>query len=451
MNALRDGDASKASPVGDGELDGVFANFRRYPRIALAVSGGADSLALMRLAHAWSARTDNAPGFTVLTVDHGLRAASAMEAEWVKSQAAELGLAHHTLAWESAKPVTGIQAKARAARYTLMSEYCRKHDISALATAHTAEDQAETLLMRLGRGSGVDGLSGIAQRSTMGALDILRPLLDVPRSRLVAWLMAQGQHWVDDPSNDDEHYERVRIRHALKSAHGLGLSAEALALSARRLRRARDALNEMTMRFLRDALTTHEAGYGEIRLPVLFGAPEEIALKCLSHMARTFGRGGDGEPPRMSQLEAAYATLRRDGRGVTLCGCRFALCRGSLLAMREFGRMELRPIEINAGDCVWWDGRFTVSLRGSASPSDTSKKLILRALGIDGLAAVSRLRGRLTGLPRVVALTVPSLWQGDSLRYVPFVDWIDDGVPFGWLVDCDVKFRSVEPPTPDCQ
>lgn len=444
MTAFRDGDASTASPVGDGELDGPFAAFHGYCRIALAVSGGADSMALMRLAHAWWTRADHAPSFVVLTVDHGLRAAAATEAEWVKSQAAALGLTHHTLIWTGSKPATGVQAKARAARYALMTAFCREHAIPALATAHTADDQAETLIMRLARGSGVDGLSAMAARSAAAGVDILRPLLGLPRVRLVAGLLAHGQSWVEDPSNDDEHYERVRVRRGLRHAAGLGLSSEALALAARRLQRARDALEDVTGRFLREALISNDAGYGEIALTALFGAPEEIALRALSRVACAFG--GRSDPPRLSKLEAVYAALRRGGRGATLSGCRFAVRRGALLAAREFGRMEAEAMPLRAGDCVLWDRRFAVRLSAREdSAGGAAEQFKLRPLGPDGVATVARLRGTLGVIPRVAAVALPSLWQGDRLVHVPFVEW-REGAPADWLAGCEVKFVGADWP-----
>jgi tRNA(Ile)-lysidine synthase len=452
MNAPRDGEASTAAPVSDGEQDTLFAGFRRYPRIALAVSGGADSIALMRLAHAWAAWGIDAPRFTVLTVDHGLRAAAASEAEWVKSQAAAFGLEHHTLVWEGAKPATGVQAKARAARYSLLCGFCRERGIPAIATAHTADDQAETLLMRLRRGSGIDGLAGMAGRSRLNGVDLLRPLLGVSRARLVAWLHAHGQHWVDDPSNDDDHYERVRVRRSLASARdGLGLSAQALALSAARLRRARDAIEEMTTRFLCGALIVHEAGYGEIALTALHEAPGEIALQSLGRMACIFGRPAG--PLRMTKLEAVHALLRAGGRGATLGGCRFAIRQGALLAVREFGRMKGDAIPLRAGDAVLWDGRFTVAwphFDAACLPGAVTTELTLRSLGSDGLTALARAGGNCGTVPRIAALALPSLWCGESPRYAPFVVW-PKGAPPEWLADCEARFIGTDTPGADRQ
>ena len=411
----------------------------RYPRIALAVSGGADSMALMRLAHAWTQRgtaTGTAPRLIILTVDHGLRAAAAEEAETVKRAAAALGLDHHTLVWDGPKPATGIQAKARAARYALLCDACRTHCIPALATAHTADDQAETLVMRLARGSGLDGLAGIASVSTTDGIEIQRPLLGTTRARLVATLTAFGQSWIDDPSNDDEHYERVRVRQSLCAVPApLGLTTEALALSAHRLRRARDAIEATTTTLLRSALTVHAAGFGEIAQAALFDAPNEIAIKALARLANTFGR--HTEPLRMIKLESAYALLRAGSRGTTLGGCRLLPRRGKLLAVREFGRMDTAPMRLPPEGPISWDERFTI-----APPPTCRAAFDLRPLGRDGLDAIKKVGGSFGDIPRIAALTLPSLWQDAEIRYAHCAVWSDGGMPRGWLADCGVNFAN---------
>ena len=200
-------------PIRPDELDGLFARFAALGPSALAVSGGSDSTALMVLFADWlRERGRPIQDCTVLTVDHGLRSTSADEARAVAALAAELGYRHATLAWEGSKPRAGIQAAARAARYRLMGGYMRAHGIRLLLTAHTRDDQAETLLMRLARGSGLDGLAAIPSLSRLGERGpgdnadgdrrwIGRPFLDVPKACLRATLEERGVRWMEDPSN----------------------------------------------------------------------------------------------------------------------------------------------------------------------------------------------------------------------------------------------------------
>ncbi|HTU57198.1 MAG TPA: tRNA lysidine(34) synthetase TilS, partial [Polyangiales bacterium] len=250
------------APLTDDEIRALFEPFLDVPA-AVAVSGGADSMALMRIAQRAltlvpplleSLEQPERPRLIVLTVDHGLRTGSAEDAAWVASQAEVAGLPCHVLRWEGAKPAQGIQAAARIARYRLMHEAlieeARPHDgrQRVLLTAHHFEDQAETFLMRLARGSGIDGLSAMQSTALIATgvdgaqLAIHRPLLHMPKSRLIATLREAGISWREDPSNDRNDFERVRVRKALASLSELGITGEAIARSTRRLSRARTSI-----------------------------------------------------------------------------------------------------------------------------------------------------------------------------------------------------------------
>ena len=173
----------------------------------------------------------------------------------------ELGLAHAVLVWQrEGSPSAALQARARAARYDLMAAYCHANGIPALVTAHHLDDQAETFLMRLKRGSGLDGLAAIPARGAWAGIAVLRPLLDVPKARLVATLDAAGIAFVSDPSNSDPRFERARVRGSSDAFAALGLTPEALALSARRLRRAREALDHEAARFPRGPQRDERSG-----------------------------------------------------------------------------------------------------------------------------------------------------------------------------------------------
>ena len=217
--------------IGDAALLSAFAPLEAYPNAALAVSGGPDSMALMHLAVRWLNLKGRKPAsIAVLTVDHGLRPEAAEEAAFVATRAAGLGFAHATLAWAGQKPKTGIQAAAREARYGLMTAYCREHGIGCLVTAHTEDDQAETFLMRLRRGSGLDGLAAMAAVSDRGGVTIVRPLLGLSKARLTAYLRSLGVPFASDPSNSNASFERVRLRHAMKALAAAGIARPALGL-----------------------------------------------------------------------------------------------------------------------------------------------------------------------------------------------------------------------------
>jgi tRNA(Ile)-lysidine synthase len=204
--------------------------------LAVAVSGGADSLALLLLA-----RDAYGPRVRALTVDHGLRSDSRDEAAGVAALCAGLGVAHATLRWEGAKPAANVQAAAREARYGLMADWCRGEGVAWLATAHHADDQAETLLMRLARGAGLGGLAGVRSRRDLGGVTLLRPLLAARRRELAAVVAAAGLPAVDDPANRDDRYDRTRARRLLAADDWL--DAERVAASAAHLADAEAALD----------------------------------------------------------------------------------------------------------------------------------------------------------------------------------------------------------------
>jgi tRNA(Ile)-lysidine synthase len=422
--------ASVAAPLAGEDIDALFADWTAYPHIALAVSGGADSMALMILAHAWLARTNRPPLLTILTVDHRLRTEAAGEAALVKHQAEGLGLSHQTLAWSGPKPRADLQAAARAARYGLMLDFCRGAGIAALATAHTAEDQAETLLMRLARGSGVDGLAAISPISMRGDIALLRPLLGLSRMRLEATLLERGVIWIEDPSNHDKRLERVRVREALRAGGPLRLMPEQLACSARRLDRARTALDGMTGDFLGGALQIHPAGYGELPLAVLREAPEEIGVRAITCLAQLFG--GGQRAVRLARVEALHHVLTGTSpRTATLGGCVFAPRGQRLRVRREYGRIDPARLPLSPAGDVIWDGRFIIKAPNPAG-------LSVGALGPDGVAQL-RADGGSIKLPAQIAHSLPALWHEERLVFAPFAVFAEHPLA-GWRKDASAVF-----------
>jgi tRNA(Ile)-lysidine synthase len=282
-------------------------------RLGVAVSGGPDSLALLLLAAA--AR----PGeVEAATVDHGLRPESADEARHVASVCAAVGCPHSILKVKVAGGGEGVQGEARRARYAALSGWMRERDIPALLTAHHQDDQAETLVMRLLRGSGVSGLAGIRASLPFpaGGGRILRPLLCWRRAELAAIVEASGVEPVDDPSNRDEAYDRIRIRRRLADTQWLDPAA--LARSAAALAEAEEALETMAQRLL-DERASPEGD--NVRLDV-DGLPAELLRRLVTACLR---RVAPGAAPRGEQVGALIARLTA-GETATLAGVR---CAGS--------------------------------------------------------------------------------------------------------------------------
>ncbi|WP_262694925.1 tRNA lysidine(34) synthetase TilS [Kordiimonas aquimaris] len=323
-------------------------------RIAVAVSGGADSLALTLLLKAHF-------DVVALTVDHGLREDAAAEAECVHKSLTGLGVKHHTLRWlhHGEIPKANVQAQAREARYGLMADWCESEDISYLLTAHHENDQAETLLLRLARGSGIYGLAAMeAVRAISPRVKIVRPLLDVGKDQIVAALKARNISWIEDPSNQSDAFERVKARKMLESQPLEGLTTERLAATARRLRRTREAMQFYENEWLGKAAIFYDAGYAELNKEHLKSAPVEVVLRGLTSLLRFAGGGDYG--PRFEKLERLLsALLSPEFTGHTLGGVRFVRSKGNvILIVREIAAAEA-PVQIQHN--VFWDKRFDVS------------------------------------------------------------------------------------------
>jgi tRNA(Ile)-lysidine synthase len=291
---------------------------------AVGVSGGGDSLALMLLLGHW-AKAKGLPLPAVLSVDHGLRPGSHKEGERVRKLAAAAGLAAHVLAWKGAKPDSDIEAEARAARYALMGRWCADHRCPALYVAHTLEDQAETFLLRLGRGSGLDGLAGMQPISPLpipelGQIRLVRPLLEFRRDELREFLKAQRMEWLDDPMNADPRFGRARLRTAWPALQELGLLPERVAGAATHLARARAALEAMTEDFLRRGARFDDNGatLDPLRLKML---PREVGLRALAAVLSRVS--GEEYRPRFDSLERLFDAILSGSLagGGTLHGC----------------------------------------------------------------------------------------------------------------------------------
>ncbi len=400
-----------AKPISRHEADRLLARLLRFPRLALAVSGGPDSLALMHLVAGWRGA---ARAVSVLTVDHALRAGSREEAETVSAGAHALGFPHRILTWRHGPVEARIQARAREARYSLMADYCAAHDIPALVTAHHLDDCAETFLMRLARGSGLDGLAAIPEEGSWAGLTLLRPLLDVPKARLVATVCAAGIPFVTDPSNADPRFERTQLRGAMQTLEGLGLTAEAIALSAKRLRRARVSLDADTDRFLETCEERSPAGYVSVDLEALFGTSEEIALRTLQRLVGAVG--GAFEPARLAKFEALLEAMKTDPtKAHTLGGCQVVPHAGRLYGFREMRKRGLPVLHLRPGERTLWDNRFRIALSTEAAGPIT-----VQALGEEGLGA---LKDRLpASVPRLAARALPACWRDGELLGVPDFD-----------------------------
>ena len=385
--------------------------FERAPHLAVAVSGGPDSLALALLLAEWTHSRNGR--LDALTVDHRLRPESTAEAEQVGRWLAHLpGVTHRILAWSDAKPGTGIQAAAREARYRLLADYCREQAILHLCVAHHRDDQTETHRLRAAHGSGAMGLAGMSAIRPLDGVRLLRPLLGVAKSELLALLTARGQSWIEDPSNRNPAFERVRLRATAET----GTDAHDAA-ALHRLGLERQRLEGEATSILARTLTLHASGWAELDLDAVAGGdpPGRLAfgwlLQCL---------GGNDYPVADARRGEALARLRSEaGADFTLGGCHLR-CRGPRLEIhRDWGAIRHR-IAADPGTRALWDGRFDVLLPAQVSPHSG---LTIARLGEAGLRQLGRVGHALTGcgIPEPARKALPALWQGDRLVAAPLL------------------------------
>ena len=388
-----------AAPVDERAFEALMqplGPFEPAPRIAVAVSGGSDSLALCLLAARWA----RARGGTVfaLTVDHGLRPESGAEAAQVKRWLAARAVSHRTLRWTGAPPTGATQAEARAARFALLTGWCRRTGVLHLLLGHQREDQAGTALQRLVHGSGIEGLAAMAPvrlavEPAGSGVRLLRPLLSVPRGALTATLAERDQPWLDDPTNRDTRHMRPRLAAALAQLGPEGLSAARMARVAARAADDRAALDRLCTDLLAASAHPAPAGFVALDLEVLRGTPPALASRALGRVVTTVS--GAPHPPRLERLERlARRLLGDDVKAATLGGCRVVpQGDGRVVVCREpVAASEV--LSLHPGGSALWDRRFVVSLGRSARPG----RYVVRRLGTDGLA-LARAAARTAGKP----------------------------------------------------
>ncbi len=427
---MSDKPRSQSSLFEAAGLEKIFAPLRDHSGCVIAVSGGADSLALLHAAARWREAVCPHVTMHVVTVDHGLRAAAFDEARFAAEVSALLNLPHKILKWRGEKPLAGIQNAARSARYSLMRDYAVANGLGAIVTAHTLEDQAETLMMRLARGSGLDGLAGMAAVSRFGETEIIRPFLNISKSRLKAFLRSIGEGWIEDPSNQDVRFERVRIRRALALLRKQGFDTRALALSARRLGRARESAALAVSALAASALQVFPEGWARLDMAALKAAPLETAIGVMSRILAGFG--GGARPARLSKIEALCDMLLKADTGKwTLGGCELRLSGQKLTVMREAGRTSGASLVLSPGEALIWDGRFKVKVVGGEQP------VRVCALGASGL----RLIGTLTpNAPKAALRTTPAFWLGERMMAAPLASTYGAASPDHENIVCQATF-----------
>lgn len=384
--------------------------FERRPRLAVAVSGGPDSMCLCLLADDWARARGG--DVSALVVDHGLRPTAATEARQVAAWLGARRIDHRILTWSGAKPATGIQAAARSARYRLLIEWCQSAGVLHLLLGHHLDDQAETVVLRQARQSGADGLAAMATIRELPGLRLLRPLLSLPKARLLATLGRAGQPWLEDPSNLAAAFARSRLR------RGADLDSTRLVRVAAAAARKRAARDRRTAAWLASHARVDPAGFATLATAALTSAPRDLRRRALQQVLVCVG--GASYPPRQARLARLLEQVQSGlAGGRTLAGCQILPRTVGLLICREPKVIDdVTPLI--AGAPVLWDGRFRLELTGDAPP------LVVRALGHMGRRQLAAIGAPEPGreMPAPVRPSLPSLWAEDELVAVPHLGLI---------------------------
>lgn len=382
------------------------------PRLmGVAVSGGSDSMALLHLLTEFCEL--HQIELHAVTVNHGLRAEAANEARTVAAHCAEIGVPHETLLWEDWSGKGNMQKAARDARYAKIADWAERKDICTVAVGHTADDQAETVLMRMARRSGLDGLSGMQHRVLRDGITWVRPLLQTRRETLRTYLKENKISWIDDPSNDNDRFDRIKARKALNVLSDLGIDASVLAEVAGHLSQARRALDWQTFLAAKQVIKI-EAGAMVLDETVLRLQPDEIQRRLFVNAISWVS--GSTYGPRRGAISAVMSGLRK-GQAGTADGCHIRRIAARIWVFREYQSVK----DIVCATDELWDGTWRMVPTGSAQHEPG---LEVRALGMEGLEQCPDWRS--TGRPHVVLQSTPSIWRGDELVSAPLAGFAQD-------------------------
>ncbi|MEX0285021.1 MAG: tRNA lysidine(34) synthetase TilS [Paracoccaceae bacterium] len=399
---MRDGATDISSLVRDAFLPGP-------PRkLGVAVSGGGDSVALLHILH--HCFTDEAVALHAVTVDHGLRPEAQDEAVKVADLCEQLSIPHSTLRWRGWDGSGNLQDQARQARYGLMTEWAQSYGINDIALGHTADDQAETFLMRLSRASGVDGLSGMGVRRTINGVNMVRPMLRIERCQLRDYLRDNNLSWIDDPSNENTDFDRIKARQALDTLAPLGISVRALGEVSKYMEQAREALNWYSFLAARDFVRV-DGGDVLIEHRRLRILPTEIIRRLLSRAILWIN--GRDYAPRSAAL-SLFADAAKQRKSATLGGCHMLHQGPYVWICRELSAVQN---ERSIPPAIW-DKRWRV-----CGPNEPG--CVVKPLGRRGILHCEDWRA--TGRPRTSLLSSPAVWKDGDLIAAPLAgngaDW----------------------------
>ena len=394
---------------------------------AVAVSGGPDSMALLALV-AQAAGRENAPRFSVLTVNHGLRPAGENETQMVVAAAQKLGLCGVALAASPPFPSSGIQNWARQTRYALMAAWCKKHKADGLLLAHHLDDQAETILMRINHKSGADGMAGMAEKQTLmtqnGALILLRPVLAYPRTALHAMLPAletMGLAPIADPTNENANFERVRWRQRLPALAQAGVAPKKLAALGAQFRSLRRQGDRLAAAWFQHYGKVSDFGYLSLCRKAFVQSDSDLQHRLLRRLVQLLA--GRHYPPATASIVGLCRHIMSCENGAhNLAGCLVRWRSRQLMLGREGAVLANTPPMRAKTDWQNWDGRFAVRLSDKKCAKNSKTDIFIAPLGAQGLKAAKSQKAKPhKSLPAAYLYVLPAFFDASGLRACPIL------------------------------
>jgi tRNA(Ile)-lysidine synthase len=430
-------DRGPAKPLTLAEFSaalGQLAHWEARPFIAVAVSGGADSLTLAILADRWA--RERGGEICAVTVDHRLRPESGVETSRLNGWLSARAIRHEILTWSGQKPASGIQEAARIARYALLDKWCGAHGCLHLLTAHHREDQAETYLIRCRARSGADGLAGMSAIRELANCRVVRPLLGVAKARLEAFLDAERQPFITDPSNRNPIFERARLRS--EGVVPLGTELRCLLGKMRTLAYGRQLNESRRHRLLARSVILHPAGFAVLDPASLCCAPNDVSEGVIAAVVSTIG--GKLYPPRRERVARLRAIVGGSlCRAFTLGGCTLVRWRGRILLLRELAAAA-PAVTLAPGERCFWDRRYLLDLATAAKGT-----LTVGYLGPAGTVGLNRRLEQTAShqLPRLIYPALAAVWDERGLAAVPSLGYRREQ----GMVLPEVRFHPTNPLT----
>ena len=393
-------------------------NLINKKKIAVAVSGGSDSMALSFLIYNWCKGKE--VKLVAISIDHNLRDEAKNECQFVKETMTSFGIEHHTIKWVGQKPKSNILAKAREARYSLLIDFCKNNAIDTLFVGHNKEDVAETFLLNLERGSGLDGLSSINSVTRFSDIDIIRPLLSISRKELQDYLKKIDITWINDPSNEDKKYSRVRIRQNLL---GNDLAIDRIVLAANHLRSAKKYLDKKMAEIFTLVANILPFGAIEINLEKFFALDEYEQISILTRSLQIVS--GKNFKPRFNNFKILYQQILQDQHlSKTFMNCHLQKFKSKLIIFKEDKNIEI--FKSKGTKEIFWDNRFKITLPDSF----LHQEILIESLGKKGWQNLDKTKININiefkNFPKATFFSFPVFKVLEKAIFIPYINYVSE-------------------------